>query len=206
MADASTTPRRVLNVGGGSKTIAIPPHYAGWAHVLLDVDAKAQPDVVCDARELESLAAAQYDAVYCSHHLEHYYPHDAVRVLAGFAHVLKPEGFAEIRVPDLHAVMHRVMRDGLEMRDTLYRSGAGPITVQDVIYGLGREIQQSGRDFYAHKTGYTPRTLGRTLEQAGFAPVFLFASPDAFECRALAFRGAPTPYHQQLLKLPSPPR
>ena len=194
--------RRVLNVGGGSKRIAIPAHYATWDHVLLDVDPKAAPDVVCDARELATLAPAQFDAVYCSHNLEHYYPHDAGRVLKGFLHVLKPDGFAEVRVPDLHAVMHRVMRDRLDMRDTLYRSNVGAITVQDVIYGLGREIEQSHSDFYAHKTGYTPRTLGRTLEEAGFTPVFLFASPDAYECRALAFRGSPTPFHQQLLKLP----
>ena len=202
---ATAAPRRVLNVGGGSKTIPIPPHYAGWDHLLLDVDAAAAPDVVCDARELAALPAAQFDAVYCSHNLEHYYPHDAKRVLAGFLHVLKIDGFAEIRVPDLHAVMLRVMRGGLEMRDTLYTSALGPITVQDVVYGLGREIEQSGRDFYAHKAGYTPRTLGITLEEAGFAPIFLFASPEAFECRALAFRGPPSALHQQLLKLPATP-
>ena len=73
MAEGATAaPRRLLNVGGGSKTIAIPPHYAGWEHLLLDVDTKSAPDVVCDARELASLPAAQYDAIYCSHNLEHY--------------------------------------------------------------------------------------------------------------------------------------
>ena len=78
--------------------------------------------------------------------------------------------------------------------------------MQDVIYGLGREIEQSGRDFFAHKTGYTPRTLGQTLEHAGFRAIFLFASPDAYECRALAFKSIPTPLHQTLLKLPMPGR
>ena len=203
---AAGAARRVLNVGGGSKSIAIPQHYDGWSHLLLDVDPATGADVVCDARELATLPAATFDAVYCSHNLEHYHPHDAPRVLAGFLHVLKPDGFAEIRVPDLHAVMIRVLRNGLEMTDTLYTSGLGPITVQDVIYGYGREIRESGNDYYAHKTGYTPRTLGRTLEAAGFNPVFLFASPDAFECRALAFRGPPTAFHQKLLKLPAPGR
>ncbi|MEP7274773.1 MAG: methyltransferase domain-containing protein [Betaproteobacteria bacterium] len=203
-ADASFPPRRVLNVGGGSKTIPIPSHYAGWDHVLLDVDAAGAPDVVCDARELTTLPAAHYDAVYCSHNLEHYYRHDAPRVLRGFLHVLKDDGFAEIRVPDLHSVMHRVVRGNLEMNDVLYQSGMGPITVEDVIYGHGREIEQSGRDFYAHKAGFTPRTLGAVLEAAGFGPTFLFASPEDFETRAVAFKTFPTPDHFTLLKLPLP--
>ena len=28
----------MLNVGGGSKKIPIPQHYAGWDHVLLDIN------------------------------------------------------------------------------------------------------------------------------------------------------------------------
>jgi SAM-dependent methyltransferase len=198
---------RVLNVGGGDRTIPIPRHYDGWQHLLLDVAPDGAPDIVCDARNLESLEARQFDAVYCSHNLEHYYRHETPKVLRGFLHVLKLDGFAEIRVPDLHAVMRRVVRDNLEMNDVLYRSGIGPITVQDVIYGLGREIEASGRDFFAHKAGFTPRTLGQTLESAGFGgPIFLFASPDAFECRALAFRAIPTAYQQKLLGLPAPVR
>jgi hypothetical protein len=29
--------RAVLNVGGGTKAIAIPPHFDGWRHDLLDI-------------------------------------------------------------------------------------------------------------------------------------------------------------------------
>jgi hypothetical protein len=194
--------RRVLNVGGGNKKIPIPPHYAGWEHVLLDINPALGPDLVCDARHLDSLPGGQFDAIYCSHNLEHYYRHDTQSVLRGFLHVLKHDGFAEIRVPDLRAVMQRVVRDNLDLGAVLYQSGAGPITVLDVIYGLAREIEESGSDFQQHKAGFTPQYLGRTLESAGFGAIFLFASPDAYECRALAFRGGPTPYHQQLLKLP----
>src|SRR5438093_11913770 len=88
---------RVLNVGGNSKAIPIPAHYATWNHLLLDIDPRGDPDVLCDARELDSLEAEQYEAVYCSHNLEHYYKHDGAKVLKGFLHVLKPQGFAEIR-------------------------------------------------------------------------------------------------------------
>ena len=205
-ASAAGAPRRVLNVGGGSKAIPIPPHYAAWEHVLLDIDPAGGPDIVCDARRLDTLPAQQFDAVYCSHNLEHYYRHDTRSVLCGFLHVLKFDGFAEIRVPDLRSVMQKFVRGDMDINDVLYQSAAGPISVQDVIYGLGREIEQSGNDFYAHKTGYTPQSLGQTLENAGFGAIFMFAAAEAFETRALAFKSFPTPAYQKLLHLPVPAR
>jgi SAM-dependent methyltransferase len=185
--------RRVLNVGGGSKAIAIPPHYDGWEHVLLDIDRRSSAEIVCDARRLQSLSASQFDAVYCSHNLEHYYPHDTRQVLQGFLHVLKADGFAEIRVPDILAVLRRVVQSGMDIDDVLYQSALGPIAVHDVVYGFGKEIEQSGEDFYAHKRGFSPKTLQSVLEHAGFAHTFVFAAPDAFEVRALSFKSAPTP-------------
>jgi hypothetical protein len=35
--------------------------------------------------------------------------------------VLKPDGFAEIRVPDLRAVMLKVVRDNLDLDAVLYK-------------------------------------------------------------------------------------
>ncbi len=74
--------KTVLNVGGNSKAIALPPQYAGFEHLLLDIDPSGSPDIVCDARELATLDAGQSDAVYCSHNLEHYYRHDVHLALA----------------------------------------------------------------------------------------------------------------------------
>ncbi len=93
------------------------------------------------------MLASQFDAVYCSHNLEHYYRHDVSRVLAGFRHVLNSDGFAEIRVPDLADLMQTVVRRGLDVDDLLYQSPAGPVTVRNVLYGLGTEIERSGNDF-----------------------------------------------------------
>jgi len=179
---------RVLNVGGGSKEIAIPPHYAGWEHLLFDIDPRGKPDIVGDARELASLPTAQFDAVYCAHNLEHYYKHDGVRVLRGFLHVLQDDGFAEIRVPDLDSLMQHVVRSGMDVDDVLYTSDLGPITPRDVLYGLGTEIERSGRDFYAHKTGFTAKSLSRSLKQAGFRDVLVLRKPRKFELRAFAFK------------------
>ena len=193
--------RRVLNVGGGSKKIPIPGHYAGWEHVLLDVDPAQKPDVVCDARELAKLPAELYDAVYCSHNLEHYWRHDLARVLKGFAHVLRAYGFAEIAVPDMKAVFAEMLQRGMDIDDVLYESPSGPITVNDVIYGHGRQIAASGNDFYAHKNGFTQASLANALRLAGFGWVFMSSGPYAI--RALAFRQAPTTEQRSLLGLPS---
>jgi hypothetical protein len=178
--------KRVLNVGGGSKAIAIPPLYDGWEHVLLDISPVGNPDVLADARELEQQTAAEYDAIYCSHNLEHYYPHDAFKVLAGFLHVLKPEGFAHIVVPDVGQVMHDFVLGEMEIDAPLYEVKAGKITVHDVLYGYSKAIAQSGNDFYAHKTGFTPSLLSRMLADVGFANVEIHPDPDNWEVEAFA--------------------
>lgn len=192
--------KRVLNVGGGSRQIPIPGHYQGWEHVILDIDARQKPDVVCDARNLASLPAQLYDAVYCSHNLEHYWRHDVGRVLAGFAHVLRAHGFAEIAVPDLKAVFEDMQRRGLDIDDTLYDSPAGPISVNDVIYGHARQIAASGNDFYAHKNGFSVASLARALRDAGFQ--WVFSAPGPYELKALAFKTDPTAEQRALLNLP----
>ena len=171
--------------------------------MLLDIDSRGNPDVLCDARELDSLEADQFDAIYCSHNLEHYYKHDGAEVLKGFIHVLKPDGFAEIRVPDLKVVMRAFVERDMEIEDILYVSPAGPIAVRDVIYGWGEEIERSGDDFYAHKTGFTPFSLKECLQKAGFRTIFIFRSEEAFEVRALAFKTEPTDEQRALLQLPA---
>ena len=199
---AHTGPR-VLNVGGGSKSIPIPSCYAGWNHLLLDIDPRGNPDIVCDARDLDTLEASQFDAIYCSHNLEHYYKHEGVDVLKGFLHVLKPDGFADIRVPDLNVVMRRCVQQNMDLEDILYVSPSGPIAIRDVIYGWAVEIEQSGQDFYAHKTGFTPRSLNQFIREAGFQTVFVSPNEEGFEVRALAFKGRPTDNQRALLGLPA---
>lgn len=192
---------RVLNVGGGSKATPIPSHFSEWKHDLLDIDARGNPDLVCDARELLTLEASRYDAVYCSHNLEHYYRHDGRKVLQGFIHILKDDGFAEIRVPDIAQVIATVQEHRLDLDDVLYESAAGPISAHDVIYGLQSEIVNSGQDFYAHKTGFTPKSLMSILSEAGFRYIFL-AEGAQLAVHALAFKTEPTVWQRALLDLP----
>lgn len=197
---ADTTPT-FLNVGGGNKQIPIPDHYQSWRHLLLDIDPDSNADIVMDARTLDHLPAGQFDAVYCSHNLEHYFKHDVAHVLSGFWHVLKPDGFAEIFVPNLRAVLKLFFDKGMELEDVLYEGPAGPIMVIDVIYGWGKQIEQSGVDFYAHKTGFTNISLKAALNSAGFPHVWSTVSTDTFSIGALAFKQYPSPIQLSLLGL-----
>jgi hypothetical protein len=192
---------KVLNVGGGTKATPIPDYFSNWQHDLLDIDDRGGPDIVCDARELLTLGAGQYDAIYCSHNLEHYYRHDGLKVLQGFVHVLKDDGFAEIRVPDIAQVIAAVQTHQMDVDDVLYQSAAGPITAHDVIYGLQSEIVNSGQDFYAHKTGFTPKSLMKFLSDGGFRHIFL-AEDVQLAIHALAFKTEPSVKQRALLDLP----
>ena len=183
--------RSVLNVGGNSKAIALPSQYTGFEHLLLDIDPTGKPDVVCDARRLTTLEASRFDAVYCSHNLEHYLGHEVAKVLAGFLHVLKAGGFAHIRVPDMLEVMRQVVERGLDIEDALYQSAVGPIRVIDVIYGHGPQIEASGHDFFAHKTGFSRQSLHAALVRAGFSVVY--SGTANLEVTAVAFKGRPDP-------------
>ena len=180
-----------LNVGGGSKSTPTPTHYSGWRHDLLDIDPNGNPDVLCDARELTKLTRNSYDAVYCSHNLEHYYRHVGLIVVQGFIHVLKEDGFAEILVPNIAEVIRELRDKQLDLDDVLYESTAGPITANDIIYGHQAEIARSGQDFYAHKTGFTPKSLIKLLTGGGFSKVFL-SNDDYLGIHALAFKNEPS--------------
>ncbi len=179
----------------------LPPQYADFQHILLDIDPKGNPDIVCDARKLNSLDGGQFDAVYCSHNLEHYYRHDVGKVLSGFLHMLKDGGFAHIRVPDIHQVMKTTIEKGLDIDDVLYQSPAGPIMVLDVLYGYSVEIERSGQDFYAHKTGFTKKSLLNALLQVGFSKAY--SGIAKLEVVAFAFKGEPDQTTRTLFNLPS---
>lgn len=193
--------KQVLNVGGNSKQILLPQQFSDFEQVLLDIDPRNSPNIVCDARELVTLNGSQFDAIYCSHNLEHYYRHDVQKVLTGFLHVMKPDGFVYIVVPDMQEVMRITVENNLDIEDTLYESPAGPIMVLDVLYGFGIEIERSGQHFYGHKTGFTRKSLEMALYRAGFLRTYMTAAN--LEIIALGFRGSPDPSTRALFNLPS---
>ena len=200
MVDVPMQPRRVLNVGGQSRGIQLPGPYATFEQVLLDLDPSVGADIVLDVRELTSLAPQQFDAVYCSHNLEHVRQHEVPVVLAGFRHVLKPGGLAHIIVPDLQELMLACVQQGIDLDGLLYESPMGPITPLDVLFGHGGMIAQSGQDFYAHRTGFSRRTLANVVEASGFSP--MFCQQGNLELNLITFNGDPDPELAALFGLP----
>lgn len=168
LSDSFIPVRAVLNVGGG-RNRNLPNKYEGWQQVVIDIDPSVEPDIIGDALKLTELPANQYEAVYCSHALEHFYQHDVPTVLAGFLHVLVPDGGVDIAVPDLTGLM-RVMRDrDLDINDVWYRA-SGPVTFHDVLYGWGLALRR-GNMHYAHKCGFTELSISAALVTAGFQEV-----------------------------------
>ena len=179
---------RVLNVGGGGSRV-LPSPYRGWEQVLLDIDPQVKPDVCCDALQMMTLPASRYDAVYCSHNLEHFYWHDVPKVLQGFVHVLKKDGFVHLAVPDLQALMQVVVEGKRDLQETWYVSAGGPIRFHDVLYGWNKAMS-GGNLFYAHKCGFTESSLTQVLRDAGFVHVYTSTTHGNLE--AYAFRTQPT--------------
>ena len=175
---------KVLNVGGGP--VSVPPEYQGWDVVLLDIDPDVQPDICLDAREMATLEPAQFDAVYASHVLEHFAECDVGKVLWGFYHVLTWDGYADIRVPDVQAVVAAVVERGLDLDAVLYQAPVGPIRVCDVLWGWQKQIAESGQLFYSHRFGFSRDMLGRALKVAHFEHILIGGR--GYEIRARAYK------------------
>jgi hypothetical protein len=200
MVEAVAHHRRLLNVGGQSRAIQLPAAYGTFEQVLLDLDPDVGADIVLDIRQLTNLEPQQFDAVYCSHNLEHVRQHEVPVVLAGFRHVLKPGGLAHIIVPDLQELMLACVQQEIDLDGLLYESPMGPITPLDVLYGHGGMIAQSGQDFYAHRTGFSRRTLANVVEASGFGP--MFCQQGNLELNLITFNGNPDPELAALFDLP----
>ena len=181
--------KSVLNIGGASKQIALPFEYRGCSQVLLDIAAGPDVDIVMDARKLaddESVPSESFDAVYMSHFLEHLDNHDIATVLAGVERVLKPGGVVDIYTPDMAQVFD-ALANGAELDDTAYESALGPILYRDILYGYGKEIEESGHDHYAHRTGFTQARLVTILSER-FVNVTSEVKPGLFELHAKALK------------------
>ncbi|KAA0676606.1 class I SAM-dependent methyltransferase [Azospirillum brasilense] len=181
-------PRTVLNVGCGPRAISIigtlfPAE--GWRELRLDINPKADPDIIASMTDMPAVADGSIDAVWSSHNLEHLDPHEVPLALREFLRVLRPGGCLLLSVPDLQAIARRIAEDRID--EPLYESGAGPIFPLDVVYGFGPALAAGDR-FMAHRTGFTPRMLETALRGTGFGPVIIWRLEEAYELRARAYR------------------
>ena len=160
---------RVLHVGSGPiRTDKLHPVFRsdGWQEVRTDIDPKVEPDLVLDISDMVSVEANSFDAIWCSHCLEHLDEHKVERALREFCRILKPTGFALITSPDLLMVAQLVV-DGREDM-VAYVSPAGEVRAIDMMFGFQPSIA-AGNEFMRHNTGFTRKRIGRMMQAAGFA-------------------------------------
>ena len=146
-------PKRILHAGCGGEHL---PDWLAGEEIRLDIDPVTAPDIVASMTDMGEIG--QFDAVYCSHALEHLYPYDVPLALAEFLRVLHRGGVAIIMVPDLEAVA--------PTEEILYESPVGPIAGLDLFYGC--RIRLRDKPYMAHHTGFTADTLGAALAANGF--------------------------------------
>jgi SAM-dependent methyltransferase len=182
---ANRARKRVLNAGSGPKgSDRLHPYFrnASWQDVRMDIDEAVRPDLVGSITDLGQIADATFDAVWCSHSLEHLHQHEVAIALKAFRRILTPGGFALITCPDLEAIAALIVGGRLE--EAAYQSPAGPITALEMLYGHGPSIAQ-GQIFMAHRTGFTADRIGRLLLEADFCEA-LVTKGRTFDLWALA--------------------
>ena len=162
--------KRVLNVGSGGNT-NIPVDFKDWEQVTLDINPEVEPDIVLDARDMHTLDPAQYDAVFSSHALEHFYKHEVESIVRGMMHVLKPDGTVYAIVPNVPRLLDLMRERQYDLDDVFYRvDGRMPVSFHDVLYGLGSAMAK-GNPYYAHKCAFTKISLGELFEYCGLKDV-----------------------------------
>jgi len=185
--------RRVLHTGCGNYAAGkLHPIFRGegWRETRLDIDRTVWPDIVCSVHDMKShVLSGPYDAVWSSYHIEHLHAHEVPPAFKEIFRVLKADGFALIRCPDLESVAETLLRDGPD--HVAYLSPAGPISALDMLYGHGASIA-GGKMTMQHRTGFTADRLGLLLIDAGFAEVRTKRAAN-FDLWAVAFMQQATP-------------
>ena len=157
---------KLLHVGCGGSTL--PDIFPELEEIRLDLDPASGANMIGSMLDIP-LDDGRVDVVYTSHTLEHVTLHDGVRALKEFVRVLKPGGQCIVIVPNIGALAEHISTGNLYGK--LYDSPGGPVCAADMLYGHQGWIERDNKDRayrFQHQFGYTPETLAKSLETAGF--------------------------------------
>ncbi len=177
--------KMLLHAGCGPGHNKPPRDFEAYKEIRLDADRNVKPDIVASITAMPMIKDGGFDAVFCSHCLEHLYTFEVALALREFCRVLAPGGTVRIHVPDLQSIGGKLALD--ELDHVAYISPCGPICPMDMIYGHQGAIG-AGNLFMQHKTGFTKGVMTRALQQAGFGQVDV--RRDSFEMEVNAVKCA----------------
>tara|TARA_B100000212_G_scaffold308681_2_gene258579 strand:- start:1316 stop:1930 length:615 start_codon:yes stop_codon:yes gene_type:complete len=180
--------KKFLHVGCGRLTkLHSTPEFKSnnWDEVRVDIDESVNPDIVASMTDMSVIESDNYDAIYSSHNIEHLFSHEVPIALREFHRVLNNDGFLIITCPDLQTVCREVANG--KLTEPLYKSGLGPISAIDILYGLRSDIK-NGNKFMAHNCGFTGPVLQATLIGCGFKSVVCVAKGDHYALWSIAFK------------------
>tara|TARA_B100001057_G_C22711527_1_gene895977 strand:- start:465 stop:1064 length:600 start_codon:yes stop_codon:yes gene_type:complete len=154
-----------------------------WEEVRLDINEKANPDILTSMTDLSMIEDDEYQGIFSSHNIEHIFPHEVDNTFREFFRVLSADGELVIICPDLMVVAKAIV-EGNYLK-ALYESPAGPIAPIDILYGHRASIA-AGNEYMAHKCAFTIEALMGVLKAAGFGTIV--AGTGDFNLYALAMK------------------
>ena len=159
--------KTLLHVGCASLNIS---HIKGfiindWTEIRFDIDESRNPDIVGTLTDMSLVQTGSVDAIYSAYNIDHIYPHEVPTALSEFFRVLKDDGMAIIKCPDIQSVCEAVAKG--KLLEPFYNSPVGPISPIDILFG-NRKAVAKGNKFMAKKGGFIYSVLDRALHQAGF--------------------------------------
>ena len=160
-----------------------------WAEIRFDIDESRNPDIIGTIVDLSLVETGSVDAVYSAYNLDHIYPHEVPIALMEFFRVIKNDGIAIIKCPDIQSVCEAIGKD--KLLDTFYQSPVGPITPIDILFGNRKAIAK-GNEFMAKKGGFTYSVLDGALHQAGFVIRYGGRIKNGRELAVVAFKSMKT--------------
>ena len=170
-----------------------------WKEIRFDINKDVKPDILGSLTNMKSVETASVDALYSSYNIDHIFPHQVPIALREFHRVLKEDGMAVIKCPDIQGVCEAVAQD--KLLDPLYDSPAGPISPIDILFGNRKAIAE-GNEYMAKKGGFTYSVLNGALYEAGFKARYGGRSKKGWELTLVAFKQEKS--QEEIEKIASP--
>ena len=142
-----------LHLGAGAE------RREGWLNV--DLNPATRPDIVASVEALPMVPDASVDEIEAHHLFEHLTYTQATTALQEWRRILRPGGTLSLELPNMEACIRLLGQHFDAQGHDLAMVG---------LYGWPPDIDREGT-FQTHKWGWTPATLTRALQTAGFGEV-----------------------------------